>query len=135
LDSTRTLCSDHCSGLSISEDSAAGTAELNWMLALGKQDQTVDGVQIDMFRAELQGPIPAVSDGRGGYEIAAGAALFALSGSAMGADAIVYASNLRPVYFRPGRTGGWDLDPIQVEYKDPASGEVFEFFIGATTWN
>lgn len=135
LESTRTLCKNHCSGLSITEDSATGTAELNWMLALGEQDQLIDGVPVDKFRAELQGPIPAVSDGRGGYEIAAGGALFALSGSAMGADAIVYVSNLRPIYFRPSRTGGWDIDPIQVVYKDPVAEEVFEFFIGATTWN
>ncbi len=132
LDSRRTTCGDHCSGISISE--GAGAAELNWMLALGAQGQTVDGVHIEMFRAELQGPIPATPDGRGGYEVAAGDALFALSGSAMGATAIVYASNLRPIYFRPGRTAGWDVDPIQIVYKNPATNENFEFFIGATSW-
>lgn len=140
LDSARTSCGDHCSGVSITADSQAGTAELNWMLALGEQGQTVDGVSIDMFRAELQGPIPAVADGRLGYEIAAGDALFALSGSAMGASAVVYASNLRPFYFRPRRmigwntNPGWDMDPIQIEYVSPVTGETFEFFIGATTW-
>lgn len=134
LDSVRTSCGDHCSGVSIKADSQAGTAELNWMLALGEQNQTVDGVPIDMFRAELQGPIPAVTDGQGGYEVAAGDALFALSGSAMGASSIIYASNLRPIYFRPSKTGVWDIDPIQIEYKDSSTGDGFEFFIGATTW-
>jgi len=134
LDSARTSCGDHCSGISITATPQAGTAELHWMLALGEQGQTIDGVSVDMFRAELQGPIPAVTDGRGGYEVAAGDALFALSGSAMGASSIVYASNLRPIYFRPSRTGVWDVDPIQLEYQSPSSGDVFEFFIGATTW-
>jgi len=36
----------------------------------------------------------------GGYEVPAGDALFALSGSAMGASSIIYAPNLRPIYFR-----------------------------------
>lgn len=132
LESSRTTCGEHCSGISISE-SAEG-AELNWMLALGERGQTVDGVLIEKFRAELQGPIVATPDGRGGYVVAAGDALFALSGSAMGASATVFAPNLRPIYFRPARTVGWSVDPIHIAYKNAASNEEFDFFIGATNW-
>lgn len=127
LDSTRTSCAEHCSTASIKD------GELRWMVALGKQSQTVNGIEIDMFRAELQGPIPAAPDGLGGFVVAAGDALFALSGSAMGSSSIVYAPNTRPIYFRKNGAD-WDVDPMQIAYSDPSTGKKFEFFVGATTW-
>lgn len=135
LDSEKTACGEHCSAISITEDPILKTAEINWMLALGRQNQIVDGVQVEKFRAELQGPIHAVSDGDGSYKIEAGDALFALSGSTMGGRAIVYAPNKRAMYFRPGKSGrDWNVDPIQLVYENPAESETFEFFIGATVW-
>lgn len=133
LASTRTGCSADCSRVGVVEH-PGGVVTLSYMLGRGDAPTTIGGIAVDAFRAELIGEVDAAQVSSGVYEIRRDAAVFALSGQALGSSALVGVTNSTAIRFRRGRTAGsWDFDPFQLSYTDERNN-VYDFFVGATRW-